>query len=85
MTTDQPIPTMPADFDDYWAAVLSELLATPARPEVELIPIRCTDFADMYGVRLTSIGPYRLYAYLSIPKGTGRFPQFTGLLNTPVY
>ncbi|RUA01144.1 MAG: hypothetical protein DSY88_09485 [Candidatus Poseidoniales archaeon] len=74
MTTDQAIPTMPADFDDYWAAVLSELLATPARPEVELIPIRCTDFADMYGVRLTSIGPYRLYAYLSIPKGDGPFP-----------
>jgi cephalosporin-C deacetylase-like acetyl esterase len=74
MTTDQATPTRPADFDDYWAAVLAELKATPARPEVELIPMRCTDFADMYGVRLTSIGPYRLYAYLSIPKGDGPFP-----------
>jgi cephalosporin-C deacetylase len=74
MTTDQVTPTRPADFDDYWEAVLAELEATPARPEVELIPMRCTDFADMYGVRLTSIGPYRLYAYLSIPKGDGPFP-----------
>jgi cephalosporin-C deacetylase-like acetyl esterase len=74
MTTEQATPTRPADFDDYWAAVLSELEQTPARPEVELIPMRCTDFADMYGVRLTSIGPYRLYAYLSIPKGGGPFP-----------
>lgn len=74
MTTDQATPIRPADFDEYWAAVLSELGATPARTEVELIPIRSTDFADMYGVRLTSIGPYRLFAYLSIPKGAGPFP-----------
>lgn len=74
MTTEQNAPTRPADFDEYWANVLSELETTPARPEVEAIPIRCTDFADMYGVRLTSIGPYRLFAYLSIPKGPGPFP-----------
>ena len=28
----------------------------------------------MYSVRLTSIGPYRLFGYLSIPQGTGPFP-----------
>ena len=46
----------------------------PAKPEVELMPIRCADFATMYSVRLTSIGPYRLYGYLSIPQGDGPFP-----------
>ena len=29
---------------------------------------------DRYGVRLSSIGPYRLFGYLSIPKGDGPFP-----------
>ena len=74
MTIDQSTPTRPADFDDYWSETLSDLERTPVRPEIEIIPIRCTDFADMYGVRLSSIGSYRLYAYLSIPKGPGPFP-----------
>ncbi len=64
----------PVDFDQYWTETLDELSGTPANPEVELIPIRCTDYATMYGVRLTSIGPYRLFAYLSIPTGEGPFP-----------
>ena len=64
----------PGDFDAYWQSVLTELAATSAAPEVEEIPLRSTDFATAYGVRLTSIGPYRIYAYLSIPHGDGPFP-----------
>ena len=64
----------PDDFEDYWSAVAKELAATPARPEIEEIPMRETEFATLYGVRLSSIGPYRLYGYLSIPKGPGPFP-----------
>ena len=64
----------PVDFNDYWAAVTEELASTPASPEIEAIPMRETDFATLYGVRLSSIGPYRLYGYLSIPKGRGPFP-----------
>ena len=63
-----------ADFDQYWQNTLDELSGVPASPEVEPIPIRSTDFATMYGMKLTSIGPYRLFAYLSIPKGDGPFP-----------
>ena len=66
--------SQPQDFDRYWQAVLAELAATPAAPEIEEIPLRSTDFATAYGVRLTSIGPYRIYAYLSIPRGAGPFP-----------
>ena len=64
----------PVDFEDYWSAVAMELAGAPASPEVEAIPMRETDFATLYGIRLSSIGPYRLYGYLSIPKGTGPFP-----------
>ena len=74
MTTNNQNSNKPGDFEDYWSAAISELKRTPIRPEVELIPIRCTDFANMYGVRLSSVGPYRLYAYLSIPVGEGPFP-----------
>ena len=62
-------PTAPADFAAYWQGALDELAQTPAAPEVSPLPIRDTDYATMHVVKLTSIGPYRLFAYLSIPRG----------------
>ena len=64
----------PAGFDAYWQSALDELARIPAVPEVEAIPLRGTGFAATYGVRLTSIGPYRIFGYLSIPTGEGPFP-----------
>jgi cephalosporin-C deacetylase len=65
---------IPADFAQYWQQTLDDLASYPARPELELLPLRSTDFATLYGVRLTSPGPYRLFGYLSIPTGDGPFP-----------
>ena len=39
-----------------------------------MLPLRSTEFATLYGVRLTSLGPYRLFGYLSLPAGHGLFP-----------
>ncbi len=58
----------------YWDDVLAALARYPARPEIEALPLRSTTFATLYGVRLTSLGPYRLFGYLSIPAGAGPFP-----------
>src|SRR5690348_16427057 len=58
----------------YWQDTLDELARYPARPEIDVLPLRSTPFATLYGVRLTSLGPYRLFGYLSIPTGTGPFP-----------
>jgi len=66
--------TTPADFDQYWQQTLDDLARYAVRPELELLPLRSTDFATLYGVRLTSLGPYRLYGYLSLPTGRGPFP-----------
>jgi cephalosporin-C deacetylase-like acetyl esterase len=72
----------PADFDAYWSGIDEELARYDPAPELELSELRSTDFATMYFVRLTSIGPYRIFAYLSVPHGDGPFPT---LLNTPRY
>ena len=64
----------PADFASYWQETLEELARFPPVPEVDEIPLRSTDFATTYGVHLTSIGPYRIFGYLSIPRGNGPFP-----------
>jgi cephalosporin-C deacetylase len=66
--------TKPTDVNQYWQQTLDDLAGYPARPELELLPLRTTDFATLYGVRLTSLGPYRLFGYLSIPAGKGPFP-----------
>ena len=66
--------TTPTDFEQYWQQTLDALAGYPARPELELLPLRSTDFATLYGVRLSSLGPYRLFGYLSIPAGNGPFP-----------
>lgn len=67
---------------DYWLHALAELSRCPARPEIEPLPLRSTAFATLYGVRLSSLGPYRLFGYLSIPKGAGPFPA---IYYTPKY
>ena len=64
----------PKDFDIYWRHVCSELETVPIAPEEESIPLRSTEFCECYTVRFTSIGPYRLFGYLSIPHGEGPFP-----------
>ena len=61
-------------FHEYWKETLDALARYPASPEIEALPLRSTPFATLYGVRLTSSGPYRLYGYLSVPAGTGPFP-----------
>ena len=65
---------MTADFDRYWRETLDGLAGVAACPEIEAMPLRSTEFATLYGVRLTSVGPYRLFGYLSIPAGRGPFP-----------
>jgi cephalosporin-C deacetylase len=68
------MPQIPADFASYWHQTLETLATYAVCPELELLPLRCTEFATLYGVRLTSLGPYRLFGYLSIPQGPGPFP-----------
>jgi cephalosporin-C deacetylase len=74
--------TTPEPFDSYWQQTLDDLAGFPANAEIDLMPLRSTDFATLYGVRLTSLGPYRLFGYLSIPAGEGPFPA---IYYTPKY
>jgi cephalosporin-C deacetylase len=72
----------PAGFIEFWKLVDDELASYPARPELEIIPMRSTHFCTVYWVKLTSIGPYRIGGYLSIPHGDAPFPA---IMKTPGY
>jgi cephalosporin-C deacetylase len=74
--------SIPADFDAYWGAVDADLAALPAAPELEPMPLRSSPYYTCYAIKLTSIGPYRIFGYFSVPAGPGPFP---GLLLTPGY
>src|SRR3712207_5775775 len=79
MTTETP---RPADVDAYWDAVDRELERYPAAPALERLALPSDEFSTVCAVRLTSIGPYRIFGYYSVPAGAGLFP---GLLVTPRY
>lgn len=64
----------PEQFDAYWAGVMEELAALPAAPELTVNAIRSNEHSTVYDLYLTSIGPYRIYGFFSIPKGEGPFP-----------
>ena len=72
----------PAGFDSYWDNVDAELAALPGQPVLEELPMRSNEHCTVYALRLTSIGPYRLFGYYSVPAGDGPFPA---LLQTPRY
>ncbi|MCZ6636217.1 MAG: acetylxylan esterase, partial [bacterium] len=70
----QPTTIRPDDFDVYWDRVCAERDALPIAAEEAELPLRSTEFCTAYTVRFTGIGPYRLFGYLSIPRGEGPFP-----------
>ncbi len=74
--------TQSADFEAYWDGVDTELARYPMAVEMERNALRSTAFATVHNIRLTSIGPYRIFGYYSVPVGDGPFPS---LLVAPRY
>jgi cephalosporin-C deacetylase-like acetyl esterase len=72
---------MTSDFDAFWSAVDTELDSLAMAADVQPLPSRSSDTFTAYSVRLTSIGPYRIFGYLSVPRQT----PAPGLLLTPRY
>jgi len=70
------------DYQAYWSALDDELARYPAVPALERSVRHSTDYATVYEVRLTGLGPYHLFGFLSVPIGDGPFP---GLYLTPRY
>ncbi len=78
----KPSGTKPEPFDAYWSQVEAELAAVAPVAIVDPLPLRSTEFATCFEVYLTSIGPYRLFNYYTVPKGDGPFPA---ILHAPGY
>jgi cephalosporin-C deacetylase len=73
----------PAGFELYWEDVDERLAALPPAPQLDLLPIRTNEYCDVYALRITSVGPYRIFGYFSVPKGQA--DRYPALLLTPGY
>ncbi|RLT38607.1 MAG: hypothetical protein DWI57_11705 [Chloroflexi bacterium] len=87
-----PTSERPADFDGYWGAVEEELADLPVAAELTHLPLQSNEHSTVYAARLTSIGPYRLFAWFSIPNGgDGPFatvyqlPGYGSVVHVPPY
>ncbi len=78
----QPTALKPAAFEDYWDSLLCDLASVPHAATLDPKPDTTTEFATSYSLYLTSVGPYRLFAYYTVPRGEGPFPA---ILHTPSY
>ncbi len=71
----------PQDFDQYWKKVEDELASIQPAAERTELHLRSAPEAKVYGLKLTSLDHYRIFAYFCVPSGKGPFPVIYRLPN----
>ena len=71
----------PKDFDQFWACIENDLSAVVLEPELREFFIRSKPEFNVYGLWLSSLKGYRIFAYYSVPRGEGPFPVIYHLPN----
>ena len=71
----------PQDFDQYWKKVEDELVSIQPAAERTELHLRSAPEAKVYGLKLTSLDHYRIFAYFCVPSGKGPFPVIYRLPN----
>ena len=69
----KPTTTLPEDFADFWDEGKSQLADIPIEAEMTLIDDKCTDYSNVYHVRIRNISGF-IYGILSKPKKPGQYP-----------
>ncbi len=77
--------TRPADFDDFWAAIMAEASAIPLNPSMERVPLRSTDEVDVYEIHYDSLDGLRIAGWYCVPTERYLPPPYPGLLIVPGY
>ena len=71
----------PQDFDQFWKKVEDELASIQPAAERTELHLRSATEAKVYGLKLTSLDHYRIFAYFCVPSGKGPFPVIYRLPN----
>lgn len=75
----KPSVAMPADFEDFWQQNLQAASKLPLRPEMTLMPERCTQEVLTYHISYQNIGRSRMYGILTMPRAEGKYPAILRL------
>lgn len=75
----------PADFDDFWSALLAESAATPINPAMEPVPLRSTPEVESFEIHYDSIDGVRIAGWYCRPRRAFIPPPYPGLLIVPGY
>lgn len=82
----RPTVAYPADFMEYWNGVLEKSRATDLKPEMILLPEKCSETVVVYQVSFSAGGRNtRFYGMLAMPKGDGPFPAIVQYPGAGVY
>jgi cephalosporin-C deacetylase len=77
----KPFETEPADFDAFWDKQKAKLAAIPLNPFLTLLNT-LPNGSKLYLLQLDQIDNRKVYGYLCIPAGVGKFPA---IVNLPAY
>jgi cephalosporin-C deacetylase len=75
----------PPDFDEFWAAIMSEAAAIPLNPSMEHVPMRSTDEVDVFEIHYDSLDYLRIAGWYCVPKASYLPPPYPALLVVPGY
>jgi cephalosporin-C deacetylase len=77
----KPFETEPSDFDAFWDKQKAKLTAISQNPVITLLKT-LPNGSKLYLLQLDQIDNRKVYGYLCIPAGTGKFPA---IVNLPAY
>ncbi len=77
--------TRPADFDQFWDALLAETAAIPLNPSLTHLPLRSTPEVDVYAIGYDSLDGVRIAGWYCVPKASYLPPPYPALLIVPGY
>jgi cephalosporin-C deacetylase len=70
----------PSDFDAFWDDAMRRLEdEVPADPQIEPMPRYSGEKYESFKVSFATFGGKRVYGFLTVPKGSGRFPVFVNV------
>jgi cephalosporin-C deacetylase len=75
----------PADFDQFWEALLAEAAAVPLNPSLEHLPLRSTDQVDVFELHYDSLDGLRIAGWYCRPNEVFLPPPYPALLIVPGY
>lgn len=74
----QPIEPEPIDFDNFWQHQKQNLAAVPLNPQLSQINT-LSNGSSVYILELGTVDNRKVYGYLAVPAGSGKFPAILTL------